>query len=59
MDGVYVTADGKPQHVARQLSSGLWASKLGRLEDIEHELAGLDGKLYGTAQTFMARPCTS
>ena len=52
---IYVTADGTPQHVARQLPNGFWTSKLGRLEDIEHELSGLDGKLYGTAQTFMAR----
>lgn len=50
-----VTSDSKPQHIARQLSSGLWASKLGRLEDIEHELNGLNGKLYGTVQKFMAR----
>ena len=52
---IYATSDGKPQHVARQLSSGLWASKLGRLEDIEHELLGISGTLYGTPQTFMAR----
>ncbi|WP_448573578.1 DUF7689 domain-containing protein [Trichothermofontia sp.] len=53
---IYATPDGRPQHVARQLPNGLWTSKLGRLEDIEHELAGLDGRLYGTVQTFMARP---
>ena len=52
---IYVTSDGKPQHVARQLSNGLWASKLGRVEDIEHELLGLSGKLYGLPQVFMAR----
>ena len=51
----YVTSDGKPQHVARQLPSGLWTSKLGRLEDIEHELRGLDGALYGTVHLLMAR----
>ena len=52
---IYVTPDCKPQHVARQLPNGLWTSKLGRLEDIEHELAGLDGALYGTVQLLMAR----
>jgi hypothetical protein len=52
---IYATSDGKPQHVARQLPSGLWTSKLGRLEDIEHELDGLTGELYGTVQKFMQR----
>jgi hypothetical protein len=52
---IYVTADARPQHVARQLPNGLWTSKLGRLEDIEHELDGLAGKLYGTVQCFMKR----
>jgi hypothetical protein len=53
---IYATPDGRPQHVARQLSNGLWTSKLGRLEDIEHELDGLSGELYGTVQKFMGRP---
>ncbi len=56
---IYATSDGKPQHIARQLPSGLWTSKLGRLEDIEHELAGLSGKLYGTVCKFMARDLSS
>ncbi|MCY7407984.1 MAG: hypothetical protein LH631_11575, partial [Alkalinema sp. CAN_BIN05] len=47
------TSDARPQHVARQLPNGLWTSKLGRLEDIEHELDGLSGDLYGTVQKFM------
>jgi hypothetical protein len=50
---IYVGSDGRPQHVARQLVSGLWTSKLGRLEDIEHELKGLSGELYGTVHLFM------
>ena len=56
---IYATSDGKPQHIARQLPSGIWTSKLGRLEDIEHELAGLSGKLYGTVCKFMARCLSS
>lgn len=52
---IYATLDGKPQHVARQLPSGLWTSKLGRPEDIEHQLTGLEGALYGTVQKLMAR----
>ena len=50
---IYATSDARPQHVARQLPNGLWTSKLGRLEDIEHELDGLSGALYGTVQKFM------
>ena len=56
---LYATLDGKPQHIARQLPNGLWSSKLGRLEDIEYELTGLSGKLYGTVHTFMARRISS
>lgn len=52
---IYVTEDGKPQHVARQLDNGMWTSKLGRYEDITHELEGLVGKLYGNVQQFMKR----
>lgn len=53
---IYATPDNKPQHVARQLPNGRWTSKLGRLEDIEHKLIGLEGKLYGSPHTFMSRP---
>jgi hypothetical protein len=52
---IYATPDGRPQHVARQLPNGFWTSKLGRLEDIEHELEGLEGQMYGAVQKFMAR----
>jgi hypothetical protein len=27
---IYATSDGEPTHAARQLSVGLWTSKLGR-----------------------------
>jgi len=52
---IYVTGDGKPQHVARQLDDGMWTSKLGRYEDIKHELNGLEGELYGFVHHFMRR----
>ena len=29
-----IDTNGKPTHAARQLSSGLWTSKLGKLQDI-------------------------
>ena len=45
-----------PSHAARQLSSGEWTSKLGRLEDIEHELSGVAGVEYGKIATVMKKP---
>lgn len=48
--------DGRPQHAAKQLSSDLWTSKLGKYVDIEHTLRGLEGSLYGMATIFMRRP---
>ena len=44
---LYVNEDGVPIHAARQLPTGKWTSKLGALEDIEHELEGLTGDRYG------------
>jgi len=52
---LYVDHDGEPQHMARQLPSGRWTSKCGDLEDIEHELSGLEGDLYGKATMFLKR----
>jgi hypothetical protein len=44
-------------HAARQLGSGRWTSKLGRLVDIEHlALEGLAGKEYGSPRLLMRRP---
>jgi len=54
---IYVAGDRKPTHAARQLSSGRWTSKLGKLEDIEHTtLNGLCSPRYGTVAVFMKRP---
>jgi hypothetical protein len=47
---------GVPKHAARQLPSGRWSSKLGSAEDIEHDLDGLVGVLYGAAVQFLKRP---
>ena len=46
----------KPTHAARQLANGLWSSKLGNLEDISHNLNGVENKTYGTIAFFMKRP---
>ena len=53
---IYVDAQGIPAHAARQLPSGKWASKLGKLEDIEHDtLTALEGDAYGTVALIMKR----
>ncbi|MBV6519051.1 MAG: hypothetical protein DYG84_08245 [Candidatus Brocadia sp. AMX3] len=53
---VYVDSHGKPTHAARQLSAGIWTSKLGSLEDIEHvTLDDLTGFSYGIVGFIMKR----
>ena len=48
------------QHVARQLNTGRWTSKLGGLEDIEHgSPAELDGREYGEVVQYMRRAVNS
>ncbi|MGO9466927.1 MAG: hypothetical protein ACLQIB_25735 [Isosphaeraceae bacterium] len=56
---IYASIDGTPTHVAKQLDSGLWSSKLGQLHDIQHRLQDLAGTLYGTVARFLQRerPC--
>jgi len=52
----FYVKDGEPQHVARQLESGVWISKLGPDEDIEHNtLEGLVGETYGKVEIIMKR----
>ena len=44
-------------HVARQLDSGQWTSKLGYQEDITHPtLSSLAGGIYGEVYCIMRRP---
>jgi len=52
---LYINHDGIPVHAARQLSTGKWTSKLGALEDIEHELDGLMGERYGKVGKILKR----
>ena len=52
---IFVDEGGKPEHVARQLYSGSWTSKLGQSEDIEHELDALEGEEYGRVGLIMKR----
>lgn len=48
--------NNRPTHAARQLNNGLWTSKLGQIEDIEHTLDGLVGNKYGVITKFLKRP---
>lgn len=52
--------DGGCSHAARQLSSGVWVSKCGKLHDIEHstpqDIAGPQGTGYGEVARYMSRP---
>ncbi len=52
---LYATSDGEVTHAARQLPNGKWTSKLGRWEDIEHELDGLVCDIYGSVQQLLRR----
>jgi hypothetical protein len=56
---LFADPQSRPTHVARQLATGRWASKLGLLEDIEHELRDLEGDAYGTVVLFLKRPTSS
>ena len=47
-----------PTHAARQLPNGRWTSKLGRRQDIEHELHAVSGELYGKVELVLKRPLT-
>jgi hypothetical protein len=46
---------GLPKHAARQLPDDRWTSKLGRDQDIAHDLHGLEGNNYGRVKQFMRR----
>jgi hypothetical protein len=54
---IYVDQNGEPTHAARQLDSGVWTSKLGEIEDIEHKtLQCLEGQEYGNVKAILKRP---
>ncbi len=53
---LYVSADRRPKHAARLLASGIWTSKLGNWEDIEHRtLQCVEGGEYGRVVMFFKR----
>jgi hypothetical protein len=53
---LFVGADGRPCHAARQIATGIWTSKLGAGEDVEHPLRDLEGDVYGTVTLVLGRP---
>jgi len=53
---IFATAEGFSTHAAKQLPSGRWSSKLGKLEDIEHSLPDISGSIYGSVARIMRRP---
>ncbi len=54
---LYTDADGLPAHAARQKENGLWTSKLGEAEDIEHATPeALEGDAYGKVIIILKRP---
>jgi hypothetical protein len=54
---LYVDANGRPTHWARQQASGVWTSKLSQEEDIDHTtLKAIEDSHYGKARYFFKRP---
>jgi len=53
---IYAKQYGNPTHAARQIDTGKWSSKIGRLEDIEHDIDSLNGSIYGNPQVYLKRP---
>lgn len=54
---IFAGQDGTPTHAARQLSTGAWTSKLGKLEDIVHpDPLDVGGNVYGGPVRFLRRP---
>ena len=48
--------DGSCTHAARKLPNGLWTSKLGPLNDIQHSLPhSLEGDIYGKVYCYMRK----
>jgi hypothetical protein len=53
---IFVDQDGIPTHAARMLPSGIWTSKMGKGEDIDHDtLNVVEGNEYGKAKAFLKK----
>lgn len=56
---IFTNPQGVPTHVARLKSEGLWTSKLGSDEDIEHKIDGFADSPYGNIACYMKRRMSS
>jgi len=53
---IYASPSGEPLHAARQQEDGVWTSKIGGAEDIEHESPDrLVGLWYGEPSRYLRR----
>jgi hypothetical protein len=53
---IYVGTDGRVKHLARQLVTDHWTSKLGQAWDIEHQTPqGIECALYGKVTQYLKR----
>lgn len=53
---IYADDNDVPTHAARSLPHGVWSSKMGDGEDIEHTtLSVVEGRNYGKAKRFLKR----
>lgn len=53
---IYLNAQGRPTHMARQLPPGKWTSKLGEAWDIEHQtVQGIEGNAYGQIGQYLKK----
>jgi hypothetical protein len=53
---IYVDSNGTPTHMARQQERGIWTSKLGQQEDVDHyTLKVLEGGIYGRVAQVLRR----
>lgn len=56
---IYANEHDRVKHAARLLPTGVWSSKLGEHEDIEHDtLKCIEGKGYGHVRVFLRRRWT-
>ena len=47
--------NGECTHACRQIDDGVWTSKLGYFQDIQHSLKSLEGRIYGRIYCIMER----
>ena len=53
---IYANNLGRVKHAARLLDTGVWSSKLGEYEDIEHTTPEcIEGRSYGYVKVFLRR----